>query len=156
MESAEKIIKILEWEASWPWDMAAIFAFMKTLVPTSVVRESEYKAAAQTAWVWDRVESMQILDKVTDWLSLTVKQRKDFVKITKALVDIKLNRYLDWAEEYRRLAVDKWIDPNNVVFDSTIEKYQNMIIDSEEKNDTPEWPTQGDTSDFLWILTPKE
>lgn len=54
-------------DTSWVWDMSAIFTFMKTLDPTSVVREAEFNSAAATAWVLNPSAIFQSLERSVDW-----------------------------------------------------------------------------------------
>lgn len=80
-------------DTSWVWDMSAIFTFMKTLDPSSVVRESEFNSAAATAWVLNPQAILQSLEKNIDWKFLTPKQREDFKKIAREFVRIKADAY---------------------------------------------------------------
>jgi len=80
-------------DTSWVWDMSAIFTFMKTLDPSSVVRESEFNSAAATAWVLNPQAILQSLERSVDWKFLTPKQREDFKKIAREFVRIKAEAY---------------------------------------------------------------
>jgi hypothetical protein len=73
--------------------MSAIFTFMKTLDPSSVVRESEFNSAAATAWVLNPQAILQSLERSVDWKFLTPKQREDFKKIAREFVRIKAEAY---------------------------------------------------------------
>ena len=59
--------------------MAGVFSFMKTLDPTSVVREAEYEAAASSAGLG--AKATNILDRLTKGKVLTEQQAEDFKKI---------------------------------------------------------------------------
>lgn len=99
-------------DASWVWDMSAIFTFMKTLDPTSVVRESEFNSAAATAWVLNPNAIWQSLEKSYDWKFLTPQQREDFKKIAVEFIRIKAQNY---QTQYNHLAnrySQYWIDVN--------------------------------------------
>lgn len=87
------LIKSLD-SISWPWDVAAIFQFMKTLDPASVVRESEFEVAASTAWTTSK--PWLLLWKITEGTRLNDQQRKEFgrlafeyIKNKGSLYDIK-------------------------------------------------------------------
>ena len=80
-------------DASWVWDMSAIFTFMKTLDPSSVVREGEFQAAANTIWDANRDAILQKLEKHVNWETLTAKQREDFKKVAKEFIKIKAEAY---------------------------------------------------------------
>ena len=95
---------------SWPWDIAAVFTFMKTLDPSSVVREWEFQQAAESAWIVEGWKN--IFNKASTWEQLTPKQREQFAEISKQFI---LNSARKIDEEYNR-TVDQiraqipWID----------------------------------------------
>lgn len=95
---------------SWVWDMSAIFTFMKTLDPSSVVRESEFQSAANTAWVLNAQAIWQKLEKSYDWKFLTPQQREDFKKIAKEFIKVKANNYQTKYDELLRQYSNYWID----------------------------------------------
>lgn len=76
---------------SWPADMAAVFSFMKTLDPSSVVRESEFESAAKSA---GKVEEWSnIYNKLSKWKILTEKQAKDFKEVAEIFIKNKAVSY---------------------------------------------------------------
>lgn len=79
------------WDQSWPWDMAWVFTFMKTLDPDSVVRETEFEAAAKSAGVAARRSN--IYDKVSEGKVLTESQAGDFKRIAKVFIEQKAQTY---------------------------------------------------------------
>ena len=104
-------------DASWVWDMSAIFTFMKTLDPTSVVRESEFNSAAATAWVINPSAIWQSLERSVDWKFLTPKQREDFKKIAKEFIKTKAQnyniKYNDLVKDYKNAGIDEqWLPTN--------------------------------------------
>jgi len=145
VKQSNKIEKILSTDASGPWDMAAIFAFMKSLDPTSVVRESEYAAAQETAWVFDRTESLQLLKKWENWQILTEQQRKDFIKITKVVLESEMDTYNKAADKYRIIAEQSWFNPDNIIILDTTENILNDIDTTTEEKTV-------DNNDPLWIF----
>ena len=121
---ANEVVKEFEWainqieqlqtslnDTSWVWDMSAIFTFMKTLDPSSVVRESEFNSAAATAWVVNPESIYQrIIKKNWDGTFLTEQQREDFKKIAKEFVKTKAKNYQIKYDELKRMYSNAWID----------------------------------------------
>jgi hypothetical protein len=104
-------------DASWVWDMSAIFTFMKTLDPSSVVRESEFNSAAATAWVLNPSAIFQSLERSVDWKFLTPTQREDFKKIAKEFIKTKAQnyniKYNDLVKDYKNAGIDEqWLPTN--------------------------------------------
>jgi len=108
------------WQASWPWDVAAVFQFMKTLDPTSVVRESEFEAAANAAWVTEKIDVWNLFAKFKNWAILWEKDsetRKAFVETVNELFKVKKQNF-DWlARQMIQQAIRDWVDPKSVVLD---------------------------------------
>ena len=99
-------------DSSWVWDMSAIFTFMKTLDPSSVVRESEFQSAANTAWVLNSNAILQKIEKSYDWKFLTPQQRQDFKKIAKEFIRVKANNYQVQYNDLAKRYEQYWIDVN--------------------------------------------
>ena len=99
-------------DTSWVWDMSAIFTFMKTLDPSSVVRESEFNSAAATAWVLNPSAIWQKLEKNINWEFLTPQQREDFKKIAKQFIKVKAQNYQIKYDELLNRYDNYWIDRN--------------------------------------------
>ena len=97
-------------DENWAWDMSAIFTFMKTLDPSSVVRESEFESAAATAWVLNPSAIFQSLEKSVDWKFLTPKQREDFKKIAIEFIKTKASNYQLKYDELKRMVGNAWVD----------------------------------------------
>lgn len=108
------------WQASWPWDVAAVFQFMKTLDPTSVVRESEFDTAASSAWVLEKFNAWNVFEKFRNGAILWEQDsdtREAFVKTVNELFKIKKNNY-DWlARQMINQALRDGVDPRSVVLD---------------------------------------
>lgn len=117
LEATQQFSWILSslWTATWPWDMAAIFQFMKVLDPSSVVRESEFAAAAASVWLWER--AFNILDKATKWTLFTQEARKQFVTIAKQLFENRKDAFDERASKFITLAREAWANPKSVVLD---------------------------------------
>jgi len=119
LESTQQFAWVISslWAATWPWDMAAIFQFMKTLDPSSVVRESEFSSAAQSSGILDRITSLQILKKAETWELLTAKQRQQFAGIAKVLFENRKDAFDERAAKFITLAKEAWANPRSVVLD---------------------------------------
>lgn len=79
------------WSENWPWDIGAVFNFMKSLDPTSTVRTEEFQNAAKSAWVWESFKNIPA-NKLEGTI-LTDKQRKDFGKLAMKYVESKWKLY---------------------------------------------------------------
>ena len=99
------------WTASWPWDIAWVFQFMKSLDPSSVVRESEFSSAASSSGIVDRVTSLQLLKKAEKWEILTPKQRKQFVDIAKVLFENRKDAFDERARRFIWLSKEAGANP---------------------------------------------
>lgn len=97
---------------SWVGDMSAIFTFMKTLDPSSVVRESEFNSAAATAWVLNPSAIWQRLEKNANWKFLTSQQREDFKKIAKEFIKTKASNYQIKYNDLLKRYDYYWLDTN--------------------------------------------
>lgn len=82
----QKLVSALERETG-VGDMSAIFVYMKMLDPGSVVRESEFAQAQQTAGAFETIRVR--MAQIAEGDKLSVDQRKEF---------------LDLAEEFRNLS----------------------------------------------------
>ena len=78
-------------DKSGPGDMAWVFSFMKTLDPSSVVRETEFNEAAKSAWVFERAKN--IYANLTEWKILTSDQAETFKKIASKFISSKWESY---------------------------------------------------------------
>jgi len=81
---------------SWPGDMAAIYQFMKSLDPSSTVRESEFNSAAATAGIKGTLQNWA--SRIENGENLTPEQRNQFAKLAKTYVQnyaSAYNRYYD-------------------------------------------------------------
>jgi len=105
-------------DKSWVGDMSAIFTFMKTLDPSSVVRESEFNSAAATAWILNPSAIWQKLEKNANGKFLTQKQREDFKEIAKQFIKTKASnyqvKYNDLLKRYWEYWIDSSLAPTNM------------------------------------------
>ena len=96
-------------------DLALIFNYMKVLDPGSVVRESEFATAQNSAGVPDRIRN--IYNKVLSGQRLGVEQRKDFVGRGRQLYEGRLAQYKKTSNQFTSLAQRSRLNPENVVLD---------------------------------------
>ena len=90
--------------ADGPGDLALVFSFMKMLDPGSVVRESEFSAAQNTAGLFQKLEVAAENIKKGDLLS--PKQRKSFLDLSK--------KFLEGGNKYlAKIRRNKGIQANN-------------------------------------------
>jgi hypothetical protein len=71
--------------------MAGIFSFMKTMDPSSVVREGEFAAAAASAGV--AAQAKNIYSKLTKGKRLTPDQAEAFKRIATYFIESKADSY---------------------------------------------------------------
>lgn len=104
---------------NWAWDMAAIFTFMKVLDPSSVVREWEFKSAAQTAWYTNPEALWQNYVKHGwDGTWLTEAQRWNFATLAKEIIKSRASlyqiKYNDLIKKYNNYWIDTNLAPTNM------------------------------------------
>ncbi len=101
---------------SWPWDVAGIFQFMKTLDPQSVVREAEFEVAANSAWVASKL--WNTWDKLSKWKLLTEEQAVAFWNLAKQFIIDKASlydmKYQDWIRRLQKQWIDTTVFPNSI------------------------------------------
>lgn len=94
-------------------DFALIFSLMKAMDPESVVRESEFKAAASAGDFGDQVRAS--VERVATGERLTPDQRADFLKQAEAFLGAQRSAYDGEAARYRDLAVSRGLEPADVI-----------------------------------------
>lgn len=94
-------------------DLSLIFNLMKTLDPTSTVRESEFAAAARAGDFGDQVATT--VTKVTSGERLTPSQRRDFLKQAEGFLAAHKSAYDRETERYSSLATGRKVAPADVV-----------------------------------------
>ena len=116
-------------DSSWVWDMSAIFTFMKTLDPSSVVRESEFNAAQNTIWQYNWDAILQNMEKNINGKFLTPEQREQFKTVAKEFIKIKADAY---QKQYDRLAKRYdwlWVDIKERWPENTAQTLLNLLWD---------------------------
>lgn len=94
-------------------DLSMIFAFMKMLDPTSVVRESEFRAAASIGSIPQRIEGFR--KKITTGEFLSAGQRANFLAEAVKLFGRSKSRKEAIDNRFRKIAIGQGIDPENVI-----------------------------------------
>jgi hypothetical protein len=102
-------------EPSAAGDLALLFAYMKVLDPGSVVRESEFRNASNTAGIPERVLAWR--NRVLNGERLSEATRADFLKQTRSLARAQKDKLEAVNQRYRDLATRFGIDPALVVSD---------------------------------------
>ena len=126
------------WSANWPWDVGAVFNFMKSLDPTSTVREWEFALAAKSAWVWESFKNIPA-NKLEGTI-LTDKQRKDFWKLAMKYIESKWKLYDTKYNDMVKLLDNQWIP--KIYYPTRMTDYINQY----------KWAqTQATSNDTLWI-----
>lgn len=100
-------------------DLAVIFNYMKMLDPESVVRESEFATAANSAGVPERIRAQY--NKVLNGERLAAKTRADFVDRAKRLYQEQSKTHSKLRQEYERLAKSYGANPTDVIIDYSID-----------------------------------
>ena len=80
---------------------------MKTLDPSSVVRESEFNVAAKSAWVAEYMKNTY--DRIVKGKKLTDKQSKAFAKLAKQYIINKASIYDTKYSDWLRRLEQQWI-----------------------------------------------
>ena len=113
-------------------DLSLIFNFMKTLDPGSVVRESEFATAANTAGVPERIRALY--NKVLTGKRLSEATRADFVKRASTLVEAAARQQESVSETFSSRAEAFGIPASFVVRDTGAEGQapQTFIIGGQE------------------------
>lgn len=114
-------------------DLALIFNFMKILDPNSVVRESEFANAQNSAGVPERIRGLY--NRVVSGKRISAKQRNDFSSRAKRLFDSKERQFRNTEKEFKRISERNSIDPTNVLRRVELVPAENTIqsIDDELK-----------------------
>ena len=86
--------------------MSMIFAYMKMLDPSSVVREWEFASAQNTAWIPERI--LNYYNNARNWTRLSTTQRSDFINIAQQFLTSYVDRYNQLLDQYKSYAVEWW------------------------------------------------
>lgn len=98
--------------------LAVIFGYMKTLDPTSTVREGEFANAQNAGGVPERIRNAW--NSALDGNKLTPEMRAEFVASAESQFKAYEGRASKLIDGYKKLAVDNGIDPSRVVLDGLV------------------------------------
>ena len=112
-------------------DLALIFNYMKMLDPSSVVRESEFSAAAKAGTFGQKVKAA--VEKASSGKLLAPGQRKDFANRASKLFTEAKRSHRKREKEFTRIAKRNGLDASNVVFDRNVAE---MIPEDEQSGNT--------------------
>lgn len=116
-------------DSSWVWDMSAIFTFMKTLDPSSVVRESEFNAAQNTIWQYNWDAILQNMEKNINGKFLTPEQREQFKTVAKEFIKIKADAYQKQYDHLAKRYEWLWVDIKERWPENTAQTLLNLLWD---------------------------
>jgi hypothetical protein len=111
-------------------DLALIFNYMKMLDPGSVVRESEYATAQNSAGVPERIRAQY--NRVVDGQKLGAAQRKDFRKQASNLYGSSLKTEKSVRNKLKKIAKANKLNPENVFFEEPEQLEQEPITVTEQ------------------------
>lgn len=114
-DAFQKIAGYANGKPSPAGDIALVFNFMKTLDPTSVVREGEFATARNAGSIPTRIRA--IYNKVLGGEILAASQRADFVNQSQRMFSGQKAIYLQATQQYSDIAKRSGVDPKNVVTD---------------------------------------
>ncbi len=137
-------------------DMALIFNYMKLLDPGSVVRESEFALAAASGALDERVTAA--FNKIQSGQKLSAAQRADFVDRSKRLYTEARVNHKRRENEFKRIAKDNGLNPDNVVFDRSVAGDDPEIPDGDQtiSNSTTAGSTYTSPSGFKYTVVPAQ
>ncbi len=115
---AYNVVKATGADNSAAGDLSMIFAFMKMLDPTSVVREQEFANAQNAAGVPDRIRNQY--NKIISGERLNETQRKDFLNQANNLYKTRKTRNDQLKNRYTEIAKRNRVNPDDVVGDMAI------------------------------------
>jgi len=131
-------------DESWVWDMSAIFTFMKTLDPTSVVREWEFAAAQNTIWDanWDAI--LLKLENHINWERLSKEQRQQFKEVAREFIRIQADAYQQQYDFMKKRWERAWLEEIDLPPNTA-----QILLDSLWGWST--WPTNDTQKYFDWL-----
>lgn len=133
-------------------DIAMIFAYMKMLDPTSVVRESEYATAAAAGPLVD-TKTRGLYNQVVLGQRLTAAQRADFLKVTEGVYRTDLKKYETNLGRYQTLASNSNLDFENDVMPNSTPAIGTEFLDSIDYDAIRNNEGQDDPGELEAVLT---
>lgn len=108
--STRQIVTLMQGEGSPMSDLGGIFTFMKSLDPTSVVREGEQASVQNAAGIPENIRNYY--NRLATGKRLSPEQRADMVNTALNLYGSRAQSYNTFAETYRGLVADAGGDPD--------------------------------------------
>lgn len=107
--------RIIQSGVGGPGDLALVFEFMKSLDPNSVVRETEYAAAAKSGNIFAGAFARfnGYLKEKGGFLPPNVQQA--FLSLVNTKFSVAEQQYSNLESEYRRIAESQGLNPDNVI-----------------------------------------
>jgi len=94
-------------------DMSLLYNYVRLLDPTSVVRESEFAAAAASGSLGERVQTAY--ERIASGARMPESLRQSFIREGRNLYNNQLNSHNTVADQYEQLARDNGLEPKRVV-----------------------------------------
>jgi len=132
---------------SGPGDVALITGFMKMLDPGSVVRETEFATARDTAGLFTNLKN--VLSKVESGQFLSEAQRKDFVSLAKQYFDAAKQKSDKDKKALGAVVKNYKLNPDNVFGPETTEPTQDTNVSSITVQGT-QYTRPSNFSDIQW------
>ena len=117
----KKMLSALEQDTG-AGDVAAVFAFMKTLDPTSVVRESEFEVAESTRGtrLLQFEDGWQVWKKLKEGKRLTPKQKEDYKKAAIEFWGADQSAIDNIKASYMKKITNQGLNAENIFVDADI------------------------------------
>jgi len=132
---------------SGPGDVALITGFMKMLDPGSVVRETEFATARDTAGLFTNLKN--VLSKVESGQFLSEAQRKDFVSLAKQYYDAAKQKSDKDKKALGAVVKNYKLNPDNVFGPETTEPTQEDNVSTVTVQGT-KYTRPSNFSDIQW------
>lgn len=127
-ETKQAYTRMMASEDTSAGDMSLIFQYMKMLDPGSTVREGEFATAEQVGGASEKYRNLY--NKTLKGDRLTPRQREQFMNEAGSIYEGLLTSQEKRDSEYRRLAKNYDVSPENVVLErSKIKKNENIAPD---------------------------
>jgi len=108
--ATRQIVTLMQGEGSAMTDLGGIFTFMKSLDPTSVVREGEQASVQNAAGVPEQIRNYY--NRLATGKRLSPEQRADMMNTALSLYGSRAQSYNTFADTYRGLVADAGGDPD--------------------------------------------
>lgn len=116
-------------------DLAGIFAFMKTIDPGSVVRESEFKNAEQSMGMLQRIGIFP--NKILAGERLSQKQRKEFIDMAKRQFAEEVKSFKSEYERFQVISENQELDKSNIFGKFNTKEIDTLISELEPMQAEP-------------------